>query len=131
MKQTSSTQDPNAWRVFCARFQEGPIGKVTPEPGDDNPNRSPKDTRATSLDLPGRPPESPPFGRKTHTTAKTYPTPRLRISPLYGEEREYALGEDNDYSDLEEWDIRHSRLNRHQSSKSLEDRLRRLEDDNQ
>ena len=95
-EQTSSTQDPNAWQVFCAHFQGGPTGKVTPEPGDDNPNRSPKDTSAALLDRPGRPPESPPFGHKTHTTVKTYPTPRLHISPLYGEEREYASGEDDD-----------------------------------
>ena len=130
-EQTSFIQDPNAWRVFCACFQGRPTGKVTPEPGDDNPNRSLKDTRAASLDLSGRPSESPPFSCKTHMTAKTYPTLWLRISPLYREEREYALGEDDDYSDPEEWDIWHSRLNRHWLSESLKDRLQWLEDDNQ
>ena len=130
-EQTSSTQDSNAWRVFCTRFRGGPTGRVTPEPGDDNPDRSLKDPSAASLDPSGRLPESPPIGCKTHTMVRTYPTPQLRISPLYGEEREYAPGEDDDYSDPEEWDIRYSRLNRHRSNESLEGRLRRLEDDSQ
>ena len=117
-EQASPTQDSNTWRVFCTHFRGGPTGKTIPETEMDDP------------DPPQRIPESPPTRHRTHILTRPYITPRLRISPSYGEEREYIPGEDDENMNLEEWERYPLKLKHHQSNETLGDRLRRLEDDN-
>ena len=94
------------------------MGKTIPE------------TDMDGLDTVRRIPESPPVRHRTHMSTRPFPTPRLRISPPYGEEHEYIPAEDDEDLNLEEWERHPLRLKRYQSNETLRDRLRWLEDDN-
>ena len=63
-------------------------------------------------------------------STRPFPTPRLRISPPYGEEHEYIPEEDDENLNPEEWERHPLRFRCHQSNETLGDRLRQLEDDN-
>src|SRR2546421_2794928 len=63
-------------------------------------------------------------------STRPFPTPRLRISPPYGEEHEYIPEEDDENLNPEEWERHPLRFRCHQSNETLGDRLRQVEDDN-
>ena len=132
----SVTHDSEAWKVFCACFQEGPTARATSELDEEHQKYSLwkklwVDQTTAQLDPRGQT-EQPLFGnrdyRKPTPSTRFHPTLQLQLSLLLSEKWEHTSDEDEE--DIEEQGQPDMRPGYCQRSDAIEERLQWLKEEN-